>query len=296
MSREELTMRKNTQSHSKGFWEDSRLYYQYIKDINKYPLLTKEQEIELLDKVQQGSEKALEELVCSNLKFVINVAFMYKNQGFSLPELINEGNIGLIEAARRFDPGKKIRFISYAVWWIRQGITRAISEKARMVRISAEKELILRRMNKYPMQLKQTIGGGITVDAEDLGKKMGVDKGKMEKILEMGQYHASLDEPMEQNSSTYFLDIFKDKKTEPSDERAHRLSLAALLDNALSQLSKQEEKVIKMYFGIDYHKPLSLEDIGDLIGLSKERVRQIKEQGLNALRRFNLSPDLLMAA
>ena len=119
-------------------WDGATLYYQYIKDISKYPLLTRAEENEVLLRIQAGDQRAIHKLVCGNLKFVINVAFMYKNQGFSLPELINEGNIGLIEAAKRFDVNRKLKFISYAVWWIRQAITRAIAERARMVRISAE--------------------------------------------------------------------------------------------------------------------------------------------------------------
>ena len=123
--------------------------------------------------MQSGDQRAINKLVCSNLKFVINVAFMYKNQGFSLPELINEGNIGLIEAAKRFDVNRKLKFISYAVWWIRQAITRAIAERARIVRISAEKELILRRFSKYNVPMRQTIGGGAQIDTDALGGKMG---------------------------------------------------------------------------------------------------------------------------
>jgi RNA polymerase primary sigma factor len=272
------------------------VYYQYIKDINRYPLLSVEEEVALLKKVKEGNEKAVKKIVCSNLKFVINVAFMYKNQGFSLPELINEGNIGLIEAARRFDVSKNIRFISYAVWWIRQAITRAISEKARMVRISAEKELILRRISRFPIPMKQTIGGGMWIDARALSRKMGYSPEKMEKVLEMGQYHSSLDEPLDSDSGIFYLDVFKDTRNEPSDELAHRKSLSAYLSNALSRLNSQEQQVIKMYFGIDTHRAMSLEDIGELIGLSKERVRQIKEQGLESLRKFELPRELLLAA
>src|SRR3954462_10414647 len=154
-------------------WDGASLYYQYIKDISKYPLLKKDEEIAVLNKVQSGDQKAINKLVCSNLKFVINVAFMYKNQGFSLPELINEGNIGLIEAAKRFDINRDLKFISYAVWWIRQAITRAIAERARLVRISAEKELILRRFSKHNVPLRQTLGGGLQPDTEVLGKKLG---------------------------------------------------------------------------------------------------------------------------
>ena len=175
-------------------WDGASLYYQYIKDISKYPLLKKDEELEVLKRIQSGDQRAIHKLVCANLKFVINVAFMYKNQGFSLPELINEGNIGLIEAAKRFDVNRKLKFISYAVWWIRQAITRAIAERARMVRISAEKELILRRFSKYNVPMRQVVGGGSQIDVDALGGKMGYTGRQIEKIMEMGLRHASLDE------------------------------------------------------------------------------------------------------
>jgi RNA polymerase primary sigma factor len=224
------------------------------------------------------------------------VAFKYRGQGFTLPELINEGNIGLIEAARRFDLHKKIRFISYAVWWIRQSITRAIAEKSRMVRISAEKELILKRINRQPVKMEFTIGGGVKIDSRDLGKKMGYSKQQMDKILEMGQTHSSLNQPLKTDANATVLDMMKDSDEELPDEQAVVNSRNSFLERSLNRLSSQEKKVIKLYFGIDYHKGLSLEDIGDLIGLSKERVRQIKEEGLENLRKFELPKELLLAA
>ncbi len=277
-------------------WEDSKLYYQYINDINKYPLLTKSEEKELLRRIQNNDDRAVNRLVCSNLKFVINVAFMYKGQGFTLPELINEGNIGLIEAARRFDLNKNIRFISYAVWWIRQAITRAIAEKARMVRISAEKELVLRRVNKHVSKMKYVSGGGLQIDAEDLGKRMGYSREKMEKILEMGQYHTSLDTPLDGESGSSLMDMMTNSEDESTDKSSIEKSRNELLAEKLSALSPQEQKVLKMYYGINISKGLSLEDIGELIGLSKERVRQIKEKGLANLRKFELPQEMLLAA
>src|SRR5574344_1384704 len=139
----------------------SSIYFQYLNDIAKYPLLTRGQEKVLLERTAKGDRRALNLLVKSNLKFVVNIANLYKGQGLDVNELINEGNMGLIEAARRFDPSQKIKFISYAVWWIRQNITRAISEKARMVRISAEKELVLRRFNRIGVKTRQVLGGQV---------------------------------------------------------------------------------------------------------------------------------------
>jgi RNA polymerase primary sigma factor len=275
-------------------WEGASLYYQYIKDITKYPLLTRVEEVELLKRVKEGDKRAMDRLVCSNLKFVINVAFMYKNQGFSLPELINEGNLGLIEAAKRFDLGRNLKFISYAVWWIRQSITRAIAERARLVRISAEKELILRRFSKHNISMRQTIGGGLTMDTEALGKKLGYTGTQVEKILEMGMRHASLDDPIGADEGSSVLDIIEDPTSEAPDAHIEEESKQKRVSTLLQRLPEQEKTVLGMYFGIGYHEPLNLEEIGEIIGLSKERVRQIKEKGLAALRSMEEAHELAM--
>ena len=163
-------------------WNDRDIYFQYLKDISKYPLLTREQEKILLKRVSEGDRLALDLLVKTNLKFVVNIANLYKGQGLEVNELINEGNMGLIEAARRFDPNQKIKFISYAVWWIRQNITRAISEKARMVRISAEKELVLRRFNRVGVKTRQVLGGQVTIGPESLEGSTRYKADEIEKI------------------------------------------------------------------------------------------------------------------
>ncbi len=276
-------------------WEGASLYYQYIKDISRYPLLTRKEEVELLKRVKDGDQRAMNKLVCSNLKFVINVAFMYKNQGFSLPELINEGNIGLIEAAKRFDINRDLKFISYAVWWIRQAITRAIAERARLVRISAEKELILRRFSKHNVPLRQTLGGGLQPDTEALGKKLGYSGKQVEKILEMGLRHSSLDEPLGNEEGSSILDIVEDTQAESPDAGIQDDSRRRYVSDLLHRLPDQEKTVLSMYFGIGYHEPLNLEEIGEIIGLSKERVRQIKEKGLATLRSLEETRELALA-
>jgi RNA polymerase primary sigma factor len=276
-------------------WDGASLYYQYIKDISKYPLLKKDEEIVVLKKIQAGDPKAIHKLVCANLKFVINVAFMYKNQGFSLPELINEGNIGLIEAAKRFDVNRKLKFISYAVWWIRQAITRAIAERARMVRISAEKELILRRFSKYNVPMRQVIGGGAQIDTEALGGKMGYSGRQIEKIMEMGLRHSSLDEPINGEEGSSIMDVIEDAHTESPDTATTQTSQKKFVSRLLHKLNEQERTVLSMYFGITHHEPLNLEEIGEIIGLSKERVRQIKEKGLANLRSMEDIQELAVA-
>jgi RNA polymerase primary sigma factor len=276
-------------------WEGATLYYQYIKDISRYPLLTRKEEVELLKRVKAGDQRAMNRLVCSNLKFVINVAFMYKNQGFSLPELINEGNVGLIEAARRFDIGRELKFISYAVWWIRQAITRAIAERARLVRISAEKELILRRFSKHNVPMRQSVGGGLTVDTEALGAKLGYSGEQIEKIMEMGLRHSSLDEPLGNEEGSSMLDMIEDENAASPDQNVMEESRRRHVSGMLGRLPEQEKIVLSMYFGIGYHQPLNLEEIGEVIGLSKERVRQIKEKGLASLRSLEEARELALA-
>jgi RNA polymerase primary sigma factor len=276
-------------------WDGASLYYQYIKDISKYPLLKKDEELEVLKRIQSGDQRAIHKLVCANLKFVINVAFMYKNQGFSLPELINEGNIGLIEAAKRFDVNRKLKFISYAVWWIRQAITRAIAERARMVRISAEKELILRRFSKYNVPMRQVVGGGSQIDVDALGSKMGYTGRQIEKIMEMGLRHASLDEQINGEEGSTIMDVIEDVHTEAPDVRTTETSRKQFVSRMLHKLNDQERTVLSMYFGINYHEALNLEEIGEIIGLSKERVRQIKEKGLANLRSMEDAQELAVA-
>jgi RNA polymerase primary sigma factor len=276
-------------------WDGASLYYQYIKDISKYPLLKKDEELAILQLVQSGDQRAINKLVCSNLKFVINVAFMYKNQGFSLPELINEGNIGLIEAAKRFDVNRKLKFISYAVWWIRQAITRAIAERARMVRISAEKELILRRFSKYNVPMRQTIGGGAQIDTDALGGKMGYTGRQIEKIMEMGLRHSSLDDQINGEEGSTVMDVIEDTHTEAPDIKTTVTSQQKFVTRLLHKLNDQERTVLSMYFGINHHEAMNLEEIGDVIGLSKERVRQIKEKGLANLRTMEEARELSAA-
>ena len=276
-------------------WDGASLYYQYIKDISKYPLLTKDQELKLLLRIKAGDQSAINKLVCANLKFVINVAFIYKNQGFSLPELINEGNIGLIEAAKRFDVNRKLKFISYAVWWIRQAITRSIAERARIVRISAEKELILRRFSKQNAPMRQVIGGGAQIDADVLGKQMGYTERQIEKIMEMGLRHSSLDDSLNGEEGSSIMDVIEDTHTEAPDVPSTQASQRKFVSRLLDRLNEQEKTVLSMYFGINYHEPLNLEEIGEIIGLSKERVRQIKEKGLTNLRALEDSRELAAA-
>jgi len=276
-------------------WDNRAIYFQYLNDVSKYPLLTRVEEKELLLRIAKGEKRALDKLVTANLKFVINIANLYKGQGLDVNELINEGNLGLIEAARRFDANQKIKFISYAVWWIRQSITRAISEKARMVRISAEKELVLRRFNRLGGRTKQVIGGGQVIDSESLVGCSRYNAKEIEKILQMGNRTVSLDTPVGEDGDSFMIDVI------PSDgdatdaavlENDGRMQLQGMLD----VLTPQERKVIGLYYGIDADCEVNLLEIGRMIGLSKERVRQVKENALAKLRELGEMRELTSAA
>lgn len=271
----------NTNTNARG---ERDIYFQYLSDISRYPLLSREQEKVLLAKIKEGSREAMNLLVKSNLRFVVNIAHLYKGQGLELGELISEGNLGLMEAARRFDASQKIKFISYAVWWVRQNITRAIAEKGRMVRISAEKELVLRRFNKKGGKLRQVVGGGYVLDPDSLE---GVSKYKsedIEKILMMGSRSSSLDAPVGDDESSTLgeclavEDCCTDELAEVNDRRD-------VFNKVIDEnLSNNERDIVKLYFGFNVDSDLNLKEIAPMVGLSKERVRQLKENALAKLR------------
>ena len=271
-------------------WNENTIYQQYLKDVSKHPLLEKSEEVALIKLVSQGNKKAMDKLVVSNLRFVINIAFMYKNQGMTVSELINEGNLGLMEAARRFDPDQKIKFISYAVWWIRQSITRSIAERGRLVRISAEKELVLRRLNKLSKKSTQTYGGQFVVDANELEGKTDYTAEQIQKILTMGLRHASLDAPVGEDGDNSMMDLTIDADAE-SDTNLLDKSNSEYISNSVEKLPAQEKHVLSLYFGIGLPYSMNLNEIGKQIGLSKERVRQVKEKGLAHLRSMGLAAE-----
>ena len=287
----EVDMTKNTHVR-----DDRDVYFQYLNDISKYPLLTKEQEKVLLRKVKEGSREAMDMLVKSNLRFVVNIANLYKGQGIDVNELINEGNMGLIEAARRFDHSQKIKFISYAVWWVRQNITRAIAERGRLVRISAEKELVLRRFAKKGGKMHQVVGGGLMLDPQSLE---GVSKYKaddIEKILMMGNKSTSLDTPVGEDGEMTLGDTIAAAEFR-TDDLAEQHNRTQIFDRAMNNsLSDQEKEIIKLYFGFKMDSDLNLKEIAPMVGLSKERTRQLKDSALEKLRNEQLARVLNDAA
>ena len=272
------------------------IYMQYLNDISRYPLLTREQETVLLQKSAEGNKAALDMLVNSNLRFVVNIANLYKGRGLDIMELINEGNMGLIEAARRFDRSLKIKFISYAVWWIRQNITRALSEKGRMIRISAEKELMLRRFNRHAKDVQQVIGGTYTVNAQSLEGLSKYKANDIEKILMMGNTTSSLDAPVNEDGDATLGDTISDSQSR-TDELADSNNRTEVFDKVMDKnLSSQEKEIIKLYYGFKMDSDLNLKEIAPMVGLSKERVRQLKENALNKLREVNVERLLCEAA
>lgn len=268
---------------SNSQWSERAIYFQYLNEVARYPLLSKQEERILVRKAAEGHAGATNKLVRSNLRFVINIANMYKNQGLSIGELINEGNLGLIEAAKRFDPNQKIKFISYAVWWIRQSITRAISEKARLVRISAEKELVLRRLNRASGKIKQVVGGTYVIDTDSLEGVTRYNADQIEGILQMGNRTTSLDSPMGEDGDTSLMDAMPSPDQTP-EEFYEASEKGSTIREMVSKLDRQEQEVIKHYYGLNGDYELNLLEIGRNLGLSKERVRQIKENALARLR------------
>lgn len=276
-------------------WNERAIYFQYLSEVARYPLLSVPEERVLLRKASEGHRGAMDRLVRGNLRFVVNIANMYKGQGLSIGELINEGNLGLMEAARRFDANQKIKFISYAVWWIRQSITRAISEKARTVRISAEKELVLRKLNRCATNVKQVVGGSYVIDAESLEGVTRYNAEQIEKIMLMGVRTVSLDAPVGEDGDTTLMDVIPqegESAEEVSQSKADHQDLRKLF----AQLGEQEREVLTLYFGFKGDYELNLLEIGRQLGLSKERVRQIKENALARLREMKLAAVLEQAA
>lgn len=272
------------------------LYTKFMKDVQKYPLLTRDEEVVLLQKAKEGDKRAIDRLIVSNQKFVIKVAFLYKNQGLPITDLISEGNIGLVSAIHRFDLNKNVKFTSYAVWWIRQSILQAIFEKSRIVRISAQKELILRRVTKHNPKLTSQAGGGYGVDTLDLGIKMGLSQNETEKVLEMGQSHTSIDADTHSHSDFSLRDRLADHTTESPEQDVLDSSVRNLLQDHMGRLNTMEKKVVDLHFGLRSHHPMSLRKIGELFGLSRERVRQIKESALAKLREKVDEYEYLLAA
>ncbi|HUG41404.1 MAG TPA: sigma-70 family RNA polymerase sigma factor [Longimicrobiales bacterium] len=265
----------------KGKYEESSLD-QYLKEISAYKLLTREEEVTLAQRIRKGDQEALDKLVRSNLRFVVSVAKKYQNQGVALSDLINEGNLGLIRAAHKFDETKGIKFISYAVWWIRQAILQALAEQSRIVRVPLNRAGALHRIGKRSSMLLQELGREPTV--EELADELDLSEDEVRRTLSLSQTHLSLDAPLTPGEDNRLLDYLPDQFSPGPDDETYDRALLDTVEEALETLKEREAKILRLYFGLDSQEPMTLEEIGSLLGITRERVRQIKEKALLRLR------------
>ncbi|MFH1384886.1 MAG: RNA polymerase sigma factor RpoD/SigA [Candidatus Omnitrophota bacterium] len=263
----------------------------YLREIGNEVLVTKDKEVELAREIRNGSLIALDTLIKANLRFVVSVAKGYQNQGMSLCDLINEGNLGLIKAAKRFDETKGFKFISYAVWWIRQAILSALAEQSRIVRLPLNRVGALHKIGKTTSSLEQEFGR--PPSASEIADELDITPYEVMDTLRISLRHQSLDAPFNDGEDNKLLDVLNDKYQPSPDEKAMENSLKLEIEKALSTLTDREAEVIILYFGINRDNPLTLEDIGKIFKLTRERVRQIKEKALNRLRHQSRSKKLI---
>ncbi len=263
---------------------------QYLREISKYPLINQAEEVNLAQRIRAGEAEALDKLVRSNLRFVVSVAKKYQNQGVSLADLINEGNLGLIRAAHKFDETKGIKFISYAVWWIRQAILQALAEQSRIVRVPLNRAGTLHRITRRSSALLQELGREPT--AAEIAEGMDIEMEEVQKTLSISQNHLSLDAPMTPGEDNRLLDYLPDTQNAGPDQETFEHALTQSIEEVLCTLKERESKILRLYFGLDEPEPLTLEEIGARLGITRERVRQIKEKALSRLRHVSRAKAL----
>ncbi|OAV44381.1 RNA polymerase sigma factor RpoD/SigA [Lewinella sp. 4G2] len=267
---------------------ESQSLEKYLQEIGKVDLLTPEEEVDLAKRIKQGDQIALEKLTKANLRFVVSVAKQYQNQGLSLSDLINEGNLGLIKAAQRFDETRGFKFISYAVWWIRQSILQALAEQSRIVRLPLNKVGSLNKINKAFSRLEQAFER--EPSSEELAGELEINASEVETTLSVAARHVSMDAPFVEGEDNSLLDVLANSATPGTDTNLeYKESLRREIDRSLGTLTERQCDVIKLYYGIGVEHPMSLEDIGEKFGLTRERVRQIKDKAINKLRGTNRS-------
>ncbi|MGB0886796.1 MAG: sigma-70 family RNA polymerase sigma factor [Vicingaceae bacterium] len=266
---------------------DSASLDKYLQEIGREDLITAEDEVELAQRIKEGDQVALEKLVKANLRFVVSVSKQYQNQGLTLPDLINEGNLGLIKAAQRFDETRGFKFISYAVWWIRQSILQAIAEQARIVRLPLNQVGSLSRINKTFSKLEQEFER--EPSPEEIAESLEIEKDKVTEAQKISGRHVSMDAPFKDGEDGTLLDVLSNGNSPIADLSLMNESLQKEIKRSLSTLTDREQDVIILFFGIGIPHPLSLEEIGEKFGLTRERVRQIKEKGIRRLRHISRS-------
>lgn len=269
---------------------DSHSLDKYLQEIGKVDLLTPEQEIEYSIKIKKGDQVSLEKMVKANLRFVVSVAKQYQNQGLSLGDLINEGNLGLIKAAKRFDETRGFKFISYAVWWIRQSILQALAEQSRIVRLPLNRVGALNKIGKAYNNLEQEYEREPTPD--EIAKELDMDLDEVSETLKMSSRHISMDAPFAQGDENSLLDVLASDENPLPDTSLMSDSLRSEIERALSTLTEREAEVIRLYFGFNGDHSLTLEEIGEQFHLTRERVRQIKEKAIRRLRHTSRSRNL----
>ncbi len=262
---------------------ESQSLEKYLQEIGKVELISPEEEVKLAIKIKQGCQFSLEKLTKANLRFVVSVAKQYQNQGLTLPDLINEGNLGLIKAAQRFDETRGFKFISYAVWWIRQSILQALAEQSRIVRLPLNKVGLTNRISKAYSQLEQEFEREPT--PEELGFLLDMDPEEIAATLGIAARHVSMDQPLSDSEDGTLIDVLVNHNAEKTDDAlAFKASLKTEIDRSLSTLTERQKDVIRFFFGIGVDHALSLEDIGEHFNLTRERVRQIKDKAITKLR------------
>lgn len=271
---------------------ESQSLDKYLQEIGREELITAEEEVELAKRIKNGERAALERMTRANLRFVVSVAKQYQNQGLSLPDLINEGNLGLIKAAQRFDETRGFKFISYAVWWIRQSILQALAEQSRIVRLPLNQVGSLNKINKAFSQLEQEYERAPS--AGELANALEVPEHKVKDTMKVSGRHVSMDAPFEEGEDSSLIDVMENPDSPNADDRLLNESLIQEIDRSLSTLTQREKNVVKLFFGIGMNHGLTLEEIGAEFDLTRERVRQIKEKAIRRLR--NTSRSKLLKA
>lgn len=269
---------------------ESQSLDKYLQEIGKVDLLTPDEEVELAIRIKKNDQLALEKLVKANLRFVVSVAKQYQNQGLTLGDLINEGNLGLIKAARRFDETRGFKFISYAVWWIRQSILQALAEQSRIVRLPLNRVGALNKIGKAYSNLEQEFER--EPSAAELAQELDMDISEVSDTLKISGRHVSMDAPFAQGEENRLLDVLENGEEPSPDYSLMNDSLKREIERALSTLTERESEVVKLYFGLNKEHSLTLEEIGEKFNLTRERVRQIKEKAIRRLRHASRSKNL----
>ncbi|MCX6248801.1 MAG: sigma-70 family RNA polymerase sigma factor [Bacteroidetes bacterium] len=262
----------------------------YLQEIGKVELITADEEVSLAQRIKQGDQAALEKLTKANLRFVVSVSKQYQNQGLSLPDLINEGNLGLIKAAQRFDETRGFKFISYAVWWIRQSILQALAEQSRIVRLPLNKIGSINKINKAYAQLEQQFER--EPNADEIATLLEISENEVKESLKNSGRHVSMDAPLVQDEDNTMYDVLRSEENTTPDTGLLYESLRKEIERAVSTLTQREADVIRLYFGLNGSHPMTLEEIGEKFDLTRERVRQIKEKAIRRLKHTSRSKIL----